>query len=76
VHIAEEREVIVAVFVEIDPLRDGFAGVLIELVAVGESYALLETAAGSSNRLLSFRTHSPELARSLFEAELRPAPAH
>jgi hypothetical protein len=74
--IAEDHEIIEAVFVEMDPLRHGFAGVLIELVAVGESYALLETAAGSGNRLLEFRTQSPQLARSLFEAELSPALAH
>jgi hypothetical protein len=74
--IAEEHEIIEAVFVEMDPMRDGFAGVLIELVALGESYALVETAAGSDNRLLEFRNQSRELARSLFEAELRPAPAY
>ncbi len=74
--IYEEHEIIEAVFVEMDPLREGFAGVLIELVAVGESYALVETAAGSGNRLLEFRPQSPQLARSLFEAKLRPAPAH
>ena len=73
---AEEHEIIEAVFVEMDPLRDGFAGVLIELVAVGESYAFLETAAGSGNRLLEFHTQSPQLARSLFEAELSPALTH
>jgi hypothetical protein len=73
---AEEHEVMEAVFVEMDPVRDGFAGVLIELVALGESYALVETAAGSGNRLLEFRTRSTELARSLFEAELRPALGH
>jgi hypothetical protein len=70
--IAADHEIIEAVFVEMDPLRHGFAGVLIELVALGESYALLETAAGSGNRLLEFRTQSPQLARSLFEAELSP----
>jgi hypothetical protein len=56
--IAEEYEVIEAVFVEMDPLRDGFAGVLIEVVGLGESYALVETAAGSGNRLLEFCTQS------------------
>jgi hypothetical protein len=55
-----------------DPALDGFAGVLIELVAAGGSYAVVETAAGSGNRLLFFRSRSKELARSLFETELRP----
>jgi hypothetical protein len=71
--IDEEHESIEAVFIEMDPLHDGFCGVLIELVAVGESYAVVETAAGTGNRLLQFRSRSQALARSLFEAELRPA---
>jgi hypothetical protein len=33
----------------------------------------VETAAGTGNRLLRFRSRSQALARSLFEAELRPA---
>jgi hypothetical protein len=74
--IAEEYEVIEAVFAKMDPLCDGFAGVLIELVGLGESYALVDTAAGSGNRLLEFRTQSPQLAHSLLEAELRSALGH
>ena len=35
--IAEEHESIEAVFVEMDPVQDGFCGVLIELVAAGQS---------------------------------------
>jgi hypothetical protein len=71
--IAEEHESIEAVFVEMDPVQDGFSGVLIELVAAGQSYAVVETAAGTGNRLLRFRSRSQALARSLFEAELRRA---
>ena len=72
-NIVGEEESIEAVFVEMDPVQDGFCGVLIELVAVGEGYAVVETAAGSGNRLLRFRSRSQALARSLFESELRPA---
>ena len=49
-----------------------FRGVLVELMDVGESYVLLETAAGRGNRLLRFSSESPELAYAVFEAELRP----
>jgi len=35
-----------------------FSGVLVELLGVGESYVLLETAVGTGNRLLEFRTKS------------------
>ena len=69
--LSERYEVLESVAVGMDPAVDGFAGVLIEVVASGEGYAVVETAAGSGNRLLLFRSRSQELARSLFEAELR-----
>jgi hypothetical protein len=47
-----------------------FGGVLVELLGVGEGYVLLETAAGTGNRLLRFSSESPDLAYALFEAEL------
>jgi hypothetical protein len=64
------HEVLKSVFVEMDPVLDGFRGVLVELVGVGESYVLLETAAGTGNRLLRFASQSPDLAYAIFEAEL------
>jgi hypothetical protein len=64
------HEVLESVFVEMDPVLDGFRGVLVELLSVGESYVLLETAAGTGNRLLRFSSESPDLAYALFEAEL------
>jgi len=53
-----------------DPVVDGFAGALVELVFDGERYALVETALGSGNRLLRFRSTDRVLIRALFEAEL------
>lgn len=49
-----EQEVLESVFVEMDPILHGFRGVLVELVGAGEGYVLLETAAGTGNRLLRF----------------------
>jgi hypothetical protein len=72
VELTESYEVLESVVVGMDPAVDGFAGVLIELVAAGGSYAVVETAAGSGNRLLLFHSRSQEFARALFEAELRP----
>jgi hypothetical protein len=66
------HEVLESVFVEMDPLLDGFRGVLVELLGVGESYVLLETAVGTGNRLLRFSSRSLELAYAFFEAELQP----
>jgi hypothetical protein len=68
------NEVLESVFVEMDPILDGFRGVLVELLGVGESYVLLETAVGTGNRLLRFTSESPHLAYALFEAELRSPP--
>ncbi len=70
--LAGEHEVLESVFVEMDPMLHGFCGVLVELLAVGESYVLLETAAGTGNRLLKFSSRSLNLTYALFEAELRP----
>jgi hypothetical protein len=67
-----EQEVLESVFVEMDPILHGFRGVLVELVGAGEGYVLLETAAGTGNRLLRFSSRSLELAHAFFEAELRP----
>jgi hypothetical protein len=64
------HEVLESVFVEMDPVLHGFRGVLVELLGVGESYVLLETAVGTGNRLLKFSSESPDLAYALFEAEL------
>jgi hypothetical protein len=67
-----QHEVLKSVFVEMDPVSDGFRGVLVELLGVGESYVLLETAVGTGNRILRFSSKSPELAYAFFEAELQP----
>ena len=68
-----EQVVLDSVFVEMDPVLHGFCGVLVELLGVGEGYVLLETAAGTGNRLLRFSSRSLELAHALFEDELRPS---
>jgi hypothetical protein len=65
-----EHEVLESVFVEMDPVLHGFGGVLVELLDVGEGYVLLETAAGTGNRLLRFTSESPDLAYAAFESEL------
>ena len=74
-HRQTQEEVLESVFVEMDPVLHGFAGVLVEFSRVGEGYAVLETAAGSGGRLLDFFSESETLARALFDAELRGAGA-
>ena len=41
------------------------------LVATGEGYTVVETATGTGNQLLLFRSKSRAFARPLFETELR-----
>jgi hypothetical protein len=64
------EEVLESVVVAMDPVVDGFAGVLVELVFDGERYALAETALGSGNQLLRFRSRDPRAAYALLETEL------
>ncbi len=66
----EGYEIIESIAVEMDPALDGFAGVLFELVFDGERYVLTETALGSGNRLLRFRSSDRRLVYALFEVEL------
>jgi hypothetical protein len=65
-----EPELLESAFVEMDPVVDGFVGVLVELMRVGESYVLQETAAGSGNRLLEISLADEQLARIIFDEEL------
>jgi hypothetical protein len=73
---AKEHEVLESVFIEMDPILHGFCGVFVELIGMGESYVLQQTAAGTGNRLLKFSSKRLELVYALFEAELRPPNKH
>ena len=68
--LSEGYAVLESVVVEMDPALVGFTGVLVELVFDGERYVLAETALGSGNRLLRFRSEDRTLAYALFVAEL------
>lgn len=71
--IVEGYEVLESVVVGMDAVLDGFAGVLVELIFDGERYVLVETALGSGNRLLRFRSEERKLAYALFEEKLLEA---
>ena len=43
-NLREDFELLESLFVELDPLTDGFAGVLLELYRCKDRYVLLETA--------------------------------
>lgn len=66
----EGYELLDSVAVAMDPVLDGFGGVLVELVRTGGLYVLTETASVTGNRLLRFSSSSEDLARTLFDREL------
>jgi len=73
VKVADSYEVLESVVVEMDPVVDGFAGVLVKLIFDGERHVLTETALGSGNWLLRIRSRDPLLAFGLLKAELSDA---
>lgn len=65
-----DSELLESIFVEMDPILDGFQGVLAELCFTGEKYQLLLTAAGSGDRLMDFTSEDPDLAYRLFDQQV------
>ncbi len=47
---------------DLDPVHDGFSGVVVELLREGDSYVVLQSAEITGNRLLRFVTASEERA--------------
>lgn len=68
--ISEGYEVTRSVTIEMDPIWDGFTGVLIGLVFNEERYLFTETALDSGNRLLRFCSDNRTQAYAPFEAQL------
>ncbi len=66
----EGTEFLELLFVEMDPLEDGFAGVLVEVHRRGDRYVLLETALATGNRLLTFSSKHKELVYDALNREL------
>ena len=68
----EIQEVLESVFVEMDPALCGFAGVFVELCRTQEGFVVIETAAGTGNRLLTFCAEEQDLAYRVLGEELDP----
>lgn len=66
----EDYELLESLFVELDPLEDGFAGVILEVHRHGGRYVLLETAPATGNHLLRFSSKDRELVYTAFAREL------
>ena len=68
--IREDFELLESLFVELDPLEDGFAGVLLEVYRDGDRYVLLEVAPATGNRLLKFSAKVRGLVSAVLAGEL------
>ena len=65
----EYIELLEVLFVEMDPLEEGFSGALVEVHRQGDRYVLLETAPATGNRLLRFSSKDKELVYAAFARE-------
>ena len=72
--IREDFELLECLFVELDPLEDGFEGVLLEIQRRDDRYVLLETIPATGNRILRFSSKGKELIYAVFERELSTPP--
>jgi hypothetical protein len=68
-NIREDFELLESLFVEMDPLEDGFAGVLLEIHRHGDWYVLLETAPTTGHQLLRFSSKDRGLVYAAFAYE-------
>jgi hypothetical protein len=66
----EHSELLEALFVELDPLEDGFSGALVEVHRHGNRYVLLGIAPSTGNRLLRFSSKDKELVYAALAREL------
>lgn len=68
--LGDEFELLESLFVELDPLTDGFSGVLLEIHRHGERYVLLGIAPTTGNRLLRFSSKDKGLVYAALAREL------
>lgn len=72
--IREDFELLEALLVELDPLEDGFSGVLLEVYRREDRYVLLEMALATGNRLLRFSSKDRGLVSAVLAGELGGLP--
>lgn len=69
-----DQELMDAYVVELDPVLDGFSGVLVELYMLGDGasrlYAVRQSALASGNRLAVFSSSDEGLARAVFDGDI------
>ncbi len=55
--------------IDLDPVYDGFSGVVVELLREGDYFVVLQSAEVTGNRLLRIEAASEERALAVFERE-------
>ncbi len=60
-NLSEDYELLESLLVELDPVKDGFVEVLVEIHRQGDRYVLLETASATGNYLLRFSSQDKRL---------------
>jgi len=73
-NLSEDFELLESLLVELDPLEDGFAGVILEVHRQGDRYILQEMAPATGNHLLRFSSKDRELVYAAFAKELGGSP--
>jgi hypothetical protein len=68
-NISEDFELRESLFVELNPLEDGFGDVLLEVHRHGDRYVLLMVAPSTGNQLLRFSSKDRELVYAAFARE-------
>lgn len=73
-----ELDLLESVYIEMDPVLEGFEGVPVELTGNRHRYVLIETARGSGNRLFQFDSANYRLIYEIFRlhtaADCRESP--
>ncbi len=72
--VGKDLKALDSLFVELDPLEEGFAGVLLEVHRRGGRYVLQEAAPATGNRLLSSSSENRGLVSAVFDGELGRLP--
>ncbi len=68
-NLSEDFELLESLFLELDPIEDGFGGVLLEVHRHRDRYVLVEVAPSTGNQLLRFSSKDRELVYAAFDRE-------
>jgi hypothetical protein len=68
-NLSEDFELLESLFLELDPIEDGFGGALLEVHRHRDRYVLVEVTPSTGNQLLRFSSKGRELVYAAFDRE-------